>query len=143
MLERDLHLCSITRHAAVFDCHVEFHDLRHTRASFRGRQGAPIGGWVSVSLDVRARQSVLQGKESPGGGDALELMVSLVDKLEARTCDEVLYGARHQDLAWCRKRSHASGDVDGEPAEVMGSEFTFACMYAGAYLDAGPARWQR
>jgi hypothetical protein len=46
-------------------------------------------------------------------------MTAAVTKAQARSCHQVLYGARHQYLARAAYRRHARADVHGDAADVI------------------------
>ncbi len=98
--------------------------------------------WGSVSRRGSAVLTAapgLDGKQSPGTGDALELVVTAVGELDSRPGDQVDHGARDQYLARVGQAGHPSTDMDGDAAEVVVSDLTLAGVQPGANLQAQPS----
>src|SRR5262245_3435653 len=83
------------------------------------------------------------GKESPGGGDALEFVFAAVDKGCARACDEVDDGPRHEHLAGLCGFADAMGEMHGDSGEFGAPSFDFTGMdpdpYFKVHLSGGVA----
>ena len=74
-------------------------------------------------------------KETPLTGDALEDMRPVVEKVKAGTRDEVLYRARHEDLAGRRLRHHARASMDGDAGKLVVNALALSGVKADAGLD--------
>ena len=74
-------------------------------------------------------------KQTPLAGDALEDMRPVVEKVKAGTRDEVLYRARHEDLAGRRLRHHARASMDGDAGKLVVNALALSGVKADAGLD--------
>src|SRR6476661_6844650 len=63
-------------------------------------------------------------------------MEATIVELDARTGDEVAYGARDEHRAGCRERRHPGPDVDRQPSQLALHHFALAGVNAGPNLDA-------
>src|SRR5215207_2210491 len=64
--------------------------------------------------------------EVPPLGHALEFVLAGILKLDARAGDEVLHGARDEDLGWLSECGDTLGDVNRDTADVVTSHFDLA-----------------
>jgi hypothetical protein len=67
--------------------------------------------------------------------ESFKLAHSAGIELDSRSGDKVLDSARHEYLAWCRLRSYASADVDGDPTDLSVNELAFAGVQTRAHLQ--------
>ena len=57
------------------------------------------------------QRSMLNGEQSPGSGDAFQLMFAALTELDARPRDEILDCAGDEDLSRTGKGTHASRNM--------------------------------
>ena len=62
-------------------------------------------------------------------------MGSALEKIEPGTRDEVLYRARHEDLARPRLRHHARASMDGDAGNLVVDALALSRVEANAGLD--------
>jgi hypothetical protein len=84
---------------------------------------------------VWAGLSACQGKQLPGPRNAFEFALTAICELDTRADDEVPDGPGDQDLSGSCQGSHACGDVDGQPSEVITADLALAGMQADSQLD--------
>ena len=74
----------------------------------------------------------------PSAGDALELVFAAVVELKTRTRDEILHGARCEDLARLGVRRDALGDVYGDPSNIVAADLDLAGVQSNPDVDSEP-----
>ena len=84
--------------------------------------------------------SVRDREEPPAPGDALQLALAPILEFDPGPGDEVLDGARHDDLRRLRGRRHALADVHREPADVVATKLDLAGVQADAHVDVQGGR---
>src|SRR5687768_10058057 len=80
------------------------------------------------------------GVDGPRARDALQLVLAAWFEREARAGDEILDGARDEDLARPRERGDAGADVDGDAAHGAPRKLHLAGVDAAPELEAELAR---
>src|ERR1700676_74779 len=65
-------------------------------------------------------------------------MAAAVFEVDARAHDEILDGARDDDLSRLGKRGNASADVDGDAAHVLADQLALTGVYSGAQNETEP-----
>jgi hypothetical protein len=84
-------------------------------------------------------RSADEGEQSPGAGDALELVLASVIELDAWANHQVLDGSGDEDFAFPCQAPYPRGYVNGQTAEVVSSDLAFAGMNTGAYFQIDPS----
>src|SRR5439155_5456573 len=104
--------------------------------SFRRSKDVACGvEYPARSADRTWRARSRDSEETPFTGDAFEGMGSVLAKVETGACDEILYRARHQDLAWPRLGHDARARMDGHAGELVIHALALAGVNTGADLD--------
>jgi hypothetical protein len=80
--------------------------------------------------------SALDGVELPYIGDALQFTRAARYESRARAGEEILDGARDQDLRRAGLRENSGRNVDGHTRDVLASELDPAGVQGGTYLEA-------
>jgi hypothetical protein len=75
-------------------------------------------------------------EETPGAGDAFEIVFASVKEHEVGAGEEIGDGARDQDLVGTCQRGHALADVHRDPGDVVVLEFDLAAMKTRPDLEA-------
>src|SRR5262249_1951273 len=89
--------------------------------------GHGVLGWSS--------SVVIDREDVPLAGDAFERVGAVFGKPQARAGDEVLHGARHQDLASLGERGDPGPDVHGDAAELLAHNLALAGVYSGPHFE--------
>jgi hypothetical protein len=106
------------------------------RSSQAVAEFGPNRGELGCSLVAALAGIFVDGEECPLSGRALEGMRAARVELEPGPGDEVLDGARDEDVARVRRAHHPRADVDGDAANVVADELALAGVQARSGLDA-------
>ena len=87
------------------------------------------------AIAVGFRGSMFRCEYSPFAGDTLKGSGAAVAEAQARAGHQILYCARHKDLAGAGERGNARADVDSDPADVLSHHLALAGMQPGAHFD--------
>ena len=82
-------------------------------------------------------------EELPFPWHSLEFVLAPVCEPDVRPDDKILDRPRDQDLAGSSEAPYPSGDVDGEPCEIITSDFALAGVQPGSQFDARASRSPR
>jgi hypothetical protein len=67
--------------------------------------------------------------------DAFQHVYAAIAEFNGRSCGKIFYGTRDKNFAWLRRRSHASGNVNGNPADIAIAQLDFSRVHACANLN--------
>ena len=85
---------------------------------------------------IDGRQLACRREELPLPGYALEHVAAPIFEGDARAVDEVLHGARHEDLARLRQCGNSCANVDGDASYVVTADLALTGVQTTSYIDA-------
>jgi hypothetical protein len=91
---------------------------------------------VSPNHEQSPLPSTFRREDPPLARDAFQSFRSAIREAQARASDQILDGARHQNLAGGGEGGDAGADVDGDAADVVADHFALAGVEPGSDLDA-------
>src|SRR6266480_7359865 len=106
------------------------------RAKSTGSPPAPTSGIsaTTVNTESLARERFADRVETPLS-DALQLVDAAVRERELRACDEILDGARDENLAGLRLRGNACSDRNGDSARLLSQQLALPGVKTGTDLE--------
>ena len=94
-----------------------------------------VSAWRQRAPRAGRHQLPVDGIQPPLAGYALENMAAAIVERKARADDQVLHGARHEDLAGCRERGHPRPEVDSQPGNVVRQDLDLSDVDPGSDLE--------
>src|SRR3954470_838492 len=97
-------------------------------------------GGVAVGPRPPSQHSIVGGKQAPCSGHALELVFATIGEGESGAGEQVVHGARYDDLAGAGSGCHTGADVHGEAADALAAHLDLTRVHTRPHFDPDPSQ---